>query len=178
MCPLGRQRARPSKAPQVEPVCEIGGHWCRVIVFRGIGRLLNPCRRYYNIFVHFSRHFCVFFRRFCCFLPVMMSSGDRVSQRSAQLTSRPKYVMRVHTSGPNISWTRGITLLGLGILWPPCWRFGTIPNHGLTWRPCHSQNRRGLGDAQIICWTHMTWYQSSGKLRSKSGICLICPTHE
>ena len=30
----------------------------------------------------------------------------------------------------------------LGIPWPPCWRFGTIPNHGLTWRPCHPQYRR------------------------------------
>ena len=29
---------------------------------------------------------CVF-RQYCCFLPVMMSSGDRVSQRCAQLTS-------------------------------------------------------------------------------------------
>ena len=29
----------------------------------------------------------VFFRQYCCFLPVMMSSGDRVSQRCAQLTS-------------------------------------------------------------------------------------------
>ena len=56
-----------------------------------------------------------------------------------------QYVMRVHTWVPNISWTRRTTALGLGIPWPPCWRFGTIPNHGLTWRPCHSQNRRGLG---------------------------------
>ena len=87
MCPLGRQRARPSKAPQVEHISGIEGHWCQVIVFRRIGRLLNPGRRYYNIFVRLSRHFWVFFRQYCCFLPVMMSSGDRVSQRCAQLTS-------------------------------------------------------------------------------------------
>ena len=41
-------------------------------------------------------------------------------------------VMGVHASVPNISWTRRITPLGLGIPWPPCWRFVTIPNHGLT----------------------------------------------
>ena len=35
----------------------------------------------------FSRPFWVFFCQYCCFLPVMMSSGDRVSQRCAQLTS-------------------------------------------------------------------------------------------
>ena len=87
MCPLGRQRARPSKAPQVEHICGIEGHWCQVIVFGRIGRLLNPSRRYYNIFVRLSRHFWVIFRQHCCFLPVMMSSGDRVSQRCAQLTS-------------------------------------------------------------------------------------------
>ena len=46
MCPIGRQRARPSKAPQVEHICGIEGGWCRVIVFRRIGRLLNPSRRY------------------------------------------------------------------------------------------------------------------------------------
>ena len=51
MCPLGRQRARPSKAPQVEHICGIEGHRCRVIVFKRIGRLLNPSRRYYNIFL-------------------------------------------------------------------------------------------------------------------------------
>ena len=141
MCPLGRQRARPSKAPQVEHISGIGGHWCQVIVFRRIGRLLNPSRRYYNIFVRLSRHFWVFFRQYCCFLPVMMSSGDRASQRCAQLTSRSRYVLGVHTSVPDISWTRRITPLGLGIPWPPCWRFGTIPNHWLTWRPCHSQTR-------------------------------------
>ena len=142
MCPLGRQRTRPSKAPQVEHISGIEGHWCQVIVFRRSGRLLNPSRRYPNIFVRLSRHFWVFFRQYCCFLPVMMSSGDRVSQRCAQLTSRPKYVMRLHTSVPNISWTRRITPLGLGIPWPPCWQFGAIPNRGLTWRPCHSQKRR------------------------------------
>ena len=38
---------RPSKAPQVEHICRIEGHWCGVIVFRRIGRLLNPSRRYY-----------------------------------------------------------------------------------------------------------------------------------
>ena len=31
----------------------------------------------------FGRFFC----QYCCFLPVMMSSGNRVSQRCAQLTS-------------------------------------------------------------------------------------------
>ena len=31
-------------------------------------------------------NFGCFFRQYCCFLPVMMSSGDRVSQRCAQLT--------------------------------------------------------------------------------------------
>ena len=87
MCPLGRHRARPSKAPQVEHICGIEGHWCQVIVFRRIGRLLNPSRRYYNIFVRLSRHFWVFFRQYCFFLPVMMSSGDPTSQRCAQLTS-------------------------------------------------------------------------------------------
>ena len=87
LCPLGRQLARPSKAPQVEHICGIGDHWCRVIVFRRIGRLLNPSRRYYNILVQFSGHFCVSFRQFCCLVPVMMSSRDRVSQRCAQLTS-------------------------------------------------------------------------------------------
>ena len=75
------------ESAEVEHICGIGGHWCRVIVFRRIGRLLNPSRRYYNIFVYFSRHLCVFFRQYCRFLPVMMSSGDRVSQRCAQLTS-------------------------------------------------------------------------------------------
>ena len=35
----------------------------------------------------FQGTFGVFFRQYCCFLPVMMSSGDRVSQRCAQLTS-------------------------------------------------------------------------------------------
>ena len=35
----------------------------------------------------FQGPFGVFFRQYCCFLPVMMSSGDRVSQRCAQLTS-------------------------------------------------------------------------------------------
>ena len=35
-----------------------------------------------------------------------------------------------------------------------------------------------LGDAQKICWTHMTSYQSYGTLRSESGMCLICPNHE
>ena len=87
MCPLGRQRTRLSKAPQVEHIGGVGGPQCQVIVFRRIGRLLNPSRRYYNIFVRLSRHFWVFFRQFCFFLPVMMSSGDRVSQRCAQLTS-------------------------------------------------------------------------------------------
>ena len=43
---------------------------------------------------------------------------------------------------PNIYWTQRTTPLGLGIPWPPCWQFGTILNHALTWRPCHSQNRR------------------------------------
>ena len=105
---------------------------------------------------NFQSTFACFFRQFCCFLPVMMSSGDRVSQRCAQLTSEPKSVLGVHTSVPNISWTRRTTPLGLGIPWPPCWQFGTIPNHGLTWRPCHSRNPRGLGDAQKICLTHMT----------------------
>ena len=85
MCPLGRQHARPSKAPQVEHICVIEGHWCRVIVFRRIGRLLNPSRRHYYIFVQFSGYFWVFFRQLCCFLPVMMSSGDPVSQRCAQI---------------------------------------------------------------------------------------------
>ena len=37
MCPLGRQRARLSKVPQVEHICGIEGHLCRVIVFRKIG---------------------------------------------------------------------------------------------------------------------------------------------
>ena len=87
MCLLGRQRARPSKAPQVEHISGIEGHCCQAIVFRRIGQLLNASRRYYNIFVRLSRHFWVFFRQYCCFLPVMMSSGDRVSQRCAQLTS-------------------------------------------------------------------------------------------
>ena len=53
-------------------------HW-----FRRIGRLLNPSRRYYNIFVRLSRHFWLSFRQFCHFWLVMMSSGDRVSQRCA-----------------------------------------------------------------------------------------------
>ena len=35
----------------------------------------------------FQGTFVVFFRQYCCFLPVMMSSGDHVSQRCAQLTS-------------------------------------------------------------------------------------------
>ena len=70
-----------------EPTGPANQEWCRVIVFRRIGRLLNPSRRYYNIFVQFSGHFCVSFRQFCFFLPVMLSSGDRVSQRCAQLTS-------------------------------------------------------------------------------------------
>ena len=35
----------------------------------------------------FQGTFGGFFRQYCCFLPVMMSSGDRVSQRCAQLTS-------------------------------------------------------------------------------------------
>ena len=35
----------------------------------------------------FQGTFGCFFRQYCCFLPVMMSSGDRVSQRCAQLTS-------------------------------------------------------------------------------------------
>ena len=35
----------------------------------------------------FQGPFGCFFRQYCCFLPVMMSSGDRVSQRCAQLTS-------------------------------------------------------------------------------------------
>ena len=87
MCPLGKQRSSPFKAPQVEHICGIIGHWCQVIVCKRIGRLLNPSRRYYNIFVRLSRHFWVFFRQYCCSLPVMMSSGDRVSQRCAQLTS-------------------------------------------------------------------------------------------
>ena len=38
-------------------------------------------------FSQFSGHFCVFFCQLCCFLAVMMSSGDRVSLRCAQLTS-------------------------------------------------------------------------------------------
>ena len=49
------------KAPQVEHICGIRGHWCQVIVFRRIGRLLNPSRKHYNIFVRLSRHFWVFF---------------------------------------------------------------------------------------------------------------------
>ena len=35
-----------------------------------------------------------------------------------------------------------------------------------------------LGDAQKICCTNMTGYQSYGTLRSKSGMYLICPNHE
>ena len=35
----------------------------------------------------FQGSFVCFFRQFCFFLPVMMSIGDRVSQRCAQLTS-------------------------------------------------------------------------------------------
>ena len=35
----------------------------------------------------FQCTFECFFRQYCCFLPVMMSSGDRVSQCCAQLTS-------------------------------------------------------------------------------------------
>ena len=35
----------------------------------------------------FQGTFACLFAKFCCFLPVMMSSGDRVSQRRAQLTS-------------------------------------------------------------------------------------------
>ena len=35
----------------------------------------------------FQGPFGCFFRQYCYFLPVMMSSGDRVSQRCAQLTS-------------------------------------------------------------------------------------------
>ena len=51
----------------------------------------------------FQGTFACLFANFAVFLPVMMSSGDRVSQRCAQLTPRLKYVMRVHTSVPNVS---------------------------------------------------------------------------
>ena len=142
MCPLGRQRARPSKAPQVERICGVQGHWCQVIVFRRIGRLLNPSRRYYNIFPRLSRHFWVFFSQILLFF-----ARHDVKWRQCISTLRPIDIMTqvCYESTyfvPNISWTWRITPLGLGVPWPPCWRFGTIPNHGLIWRPCHSRNRR------------------------------------
>ena len=137
MCPLGRQRARPSKAPQVEHICGIGGHWCQVIVFRRIGRLGNPSQRYYNVFVHFSRHFDVSLCQFCCFWPVMMSSGDRVSQCCVQVCFEGTYFGAQHILNPaeNSSWAWHTVAAMLAI-----WDYPKF--HGLTWRPCHSQNRR------------------------------------
>ena len=35
-----------------------------------------------------------------------------------------------------------------------------------------------LGDAQKICWTHITSYEFYGILWSNSGMCPICPNHE
>ena len=47
-------------APKWSTYVESKSKWCQVIVFRRIVRLLNPSRRYYNIFVRLSRHFWVF----------------------------------------------------------------------------------------------------------------------
>ena len=121
---------------QVDPGCGIKGPWYPDIMCEENCQLLNSIRRYCNTIVGSSSAICMFFHEFYQF-----SSGDLISQCCAQTTSSPTYVLRVHTSVPNISLSHPITPLGLGTSRPPCGRFGFIPNHGLTWRPCHSQKQ-------------------------------------
>ena len=70
----------------------------------------------------------------------------------------------------NFSWTWH-TVAALLAIWdyPKSWaHLATLP----------FPKPQELGNAQKICWTHMTSYQSYGTLRSESGMCLICPNHE
>ena len=112
------------------------------------------------------------------FWAVMMSIGDLVSERCAQLPSWLKYFLGVHTSVPNTSWTRPISLLVPGTPRPSCGQFGPTPNHGPTWRPCHFQIQGGLVNAQKICWTQKTSYQCRSMPWSKSEMYPICSHHE
>ena len=73
--------------PQVVRKGGIKGPWYRNIVCEGNYRLLNSSRRYCNIFVGISNPFFMFLHQFYHFQAVMMSSGDLVSQRCAQLPS-------------------------------------------------------------------------------------------
>ena len=82
----------------------------------------------------------------------MMSSGDRISQRCAQLTScyEGTYFGAQHILDPanNSSWAWHTVAAMLAI-----WDYSKSWAHLATLpfpRP------EGLGDAQKICWTHMT----------------------
>ena len=93
-------------------------------------------------------YFCAFQGTFVCLLPILpFFARHDVKWRPCISTLRSIDIMTQvcyegthfgaqHILNPanNSSWA--------WIPRPPCWRFGTIPNHGLTWRPCHSQNRR------------------------------------
>ena len=156
MRPLGRQRARPSKAPQVGHICGVEGHWCQVIVFRRIGRLLNPSRRYYNIFVRLSRHFWVFFSPISLFFarhdfkwrPCI--STLRPIDIMTQVCCEGTYFGAQHILDPanNSSWAWR-TVAAMLAIWddPKSWaHLATLP----------FPKPEELGDAQKICWTHMT----------------------
>ena len=143
-------------APSGAHICGIGGHWYQVIVFRRIGRLLNPGRRYYNIFVRLSRHFWVFFSPILLFF-----ARHDVKWRPCISTLRPidimtqvldegTYFSAQHIFHPanNSSWAWHTVAAKLAI-WdhPKSWaHLATLP----------FPKPEELGDAQRICCTHMT----------------------
>ena len=156
MCPLGRQRAPPFKAPQVECICGIRGHWCQVIVFRRIGRLLNPSRRYYNIFVRLSRHFGVFFSPILLFF-----ACQDVKWRPCISTLRTIDIMTQVFHGGTYFGAQHILDLANNSSW--AWRtvaaMLAISDHRKSWAHLATlpfPKPEELGDAQKICWTHMT----------------------
>ena len=87
MCLLGDRRMHPSQAPQVEPRGGFEGLGYQEVVCKRIRWLLNSSRRYSIIFVGILSKFFMVSHQLRYFLAVMMSSGDPVSPRYAQLTS-------------------------------------------------------------------------------------------
>ena len=84
---LGSSACNPSKRPKWSTYVE----W-EVIVVKSLclEGLVDYSIQAEDIIIYlcaFQGTFGCFFRQYCCFLPVTMSNGDRVSQRCAQLTS-------------------------------------------------------------------------------------------
>ena len=123
---------------------------------RRIGRLLNPSRRYYNIFVRLSRPFWVFFSPILLFFarhdvkwrPCI--STLRSINIMTQVCYEGTYFGAQHILDPanNSSWAWH-TVAAMLAIWdyPKSWaHLATLP----------FPKPEELGDAQKICWTHMT----------------------